>query len=465
MSRQFGDSPEEIQKLGAAVRKAGGDMETAAKGGFKAFIEAQKAVSGDEGARKHFADLNIPLEKLATLRGPRDTLIAIADAVQHAANQHEALAAAGDLVGTRQASLIQLFRLGGDAMRKAGDDAVVMSNRTVESLVRVEKGLGRVKNTATNIFGNLLVFLHDNIGRTIETSGAVLGTVFNSIRYGSKEALDTYRQKLEEIEKKYRNSDEDKGKGPNGDIAKVEDEADREKERSEQEIARLREQLARDELSRQRDLMSLDEKRNSLIKERVDLLLAASRAGFDTADGLKKRVEAERTLADIHRVEKEKADEKNKADAAAAKAREEIEKKQLDYMEKFNRVHGHAEEAYLEGLDDKGKQSYLEKKLGMIQATIDRGTAGPNALLDLEDQRMQLAKQLEGLNKQPTRRPGTVSAGDLTRHGGGGIAYFDRGEEAAERTAKAAEKTARTQEDARTILQRIEQNTKDPQWR
>src|SRR4051794_7630815 len=44
ISRRFGDGAENVQKLGAAARAVGADMEIVSKGGFKAFVEAQKAL-------------------------------------------------------------------------------------------------------------------------------------------------------------------------------------------------------------------------------------------------------------------------------------------------------------------------------------------------------------------------------------------------------------------------------------
>lgn len=104
--------------MGAAAKRAGADMETVAKGGYKAFVEAQKALSGDKAAKKPFEALHISLEELAGAHGPRDMILMLAGAVERAENKHVALAAAADLVGIRQASLVQLSKWAARRSRK-----------------------------------------------------------------------------------------------------------------------------------------------------------------------------------------------------------------------------------------------------------------------------------------------------------------------------------------------------------
>ena len=173
-SKKFGDTAENVQKLGNAVKLMGLDMDTVAKGGFKAFIEAQKALSGDKAAEKHFDALGISMEKLGTLTGPRDTILALADAVHGAADQHAALAAAGDLVGMRQAALIQLFRGGSQELNRLGDSFAVMSNESVHSLAEAQISIEKTKDYLTVGLGTALGWVI-NIVRTL---GAVMGFVW-----------------------------------------------------------------------------------------------------------------------------------------------------------------------------------------------------------------------------------------------------------------------------------------------
>ncbi|MGA3170370.1 MAG: hypothetical protein ABSE62_05095 [Chthoniobacteraceae bacterium] len=160
VSKKFGDTAENVQKLGNAVKLMGGDMDTVSKGGFKAFLEAQKALSGDKAAEKHFADLGISMEKLQGLTGPRDTILALADAVHGAADQHAALAAAGDLVGTRQASLINLFRAGREEIERLGDAFPVMSNQAVSDLAAAQIRIEKFKESLTVWAGETLEFFN-----------------------------------------------------------------------------------------------------------------------------------------------------------------------------------------------------------------------------------------------------------------------------------------------------------------
>lgn len=461
LSRRFGDSPEEVQKLGAAVKKVGGDMETATRGGFKAFLEAQKAVAGDDSARKKFDALGISLEALAGLKGPRDTLLAIADAVQRSTNQHVALAAAGELVGARQASLIQLFRMGGDAMRKAGDDAIIMGDKTVESLTRAQKSIDRFKNSATNIFGNIIGPIQSVFEKGFRNMGTSIGVFVRAIQVGPKKAMKELEETLAEWKADKAAEAANQDKAPTGDLPDTDTDPDTENDKANEkkakleDLTRLSAELVHQELENQRALLSLDERRNSLARERAAILLAAQKAGFYSEEGLKKRIEAGRLERELGQIEKEKSE-------IAKKQREEAVKQQEQLAEKMNRVHDHAEKAWLDTLDDPAKKAFLERKLAMIEASIGREN-DPEKKLDLQDQQIELQGQLAGAGKNKNRDT-RVYAGSLTRAGLGGIAYFDKGQPDAKRIAVAAEKTATKLDTANKTLGEIEKKVGEGRW-
>ena len=194
VARKFGITAEEAQKLGAAVKRAGGDMETASKGGWKAFAAAQKALSEGGGAeRKKFEALKISPEQLANVGSAYDMILLLADAVHGASNQHVALAAASDLLGERQASLIQLLKMGKEEILKIGNSTSVMSNATVIGIEKASKSLTKFGTYMTS-FAGMIIGLGNKV---FEGLGNMWGSV--TVPTGSTRDLDEYAQAMDHL--------------------------------------------------------------------------------------------------------------------------------------------------------------------------------------------------------------------------------------------------------------------------
>jgi len=321
LSKRLGETAENVQKLGTAAKLMGSNMEEVSKGGFRAYLAAQRALSGDGDARKYFDDLGISMDKLATLTGPHDTILALADAVHDAKNQHLALAAAGELVGVRQGALIEMFKLGAQAIRDMGNSAPVMGDQVTESLAKAQIQLDKFKDSLTVLSGDVLGWL---MKRTDETflrftalfmqAGAsvkgvigMAGALAHGDLKGVRAAYDSSKEETANIDwvmrrdvDKINNPPEDKPKpptadpedpdNPDGTVAGAKAEAaarsaaDKKASLS-NEIAELEERHRHDAMSGEQVLQDLQRKRLALILESQ----SGQRSGNDELE-LKKQV-------------------------------------------------------------------------------------------------------------------------------------------------------------------------------
>ena len=471
VARRFNITAEDAQRLGAAARKMGTDMETVAKGGFKAFLEAQKAVAGDDSARQKFEALNISMEKLANLRGPVDTIMALADAVHGAADQHVALAAAGDLVGTRQAGLIRLFQQGGTAIKAMGDAAPIMSNKTVDELERTQKSINRFQREATIVAGGLFAWLikygqilstiwsgvflamKDDIEGLLKAAERLAHADFKGAGHAVSEAGRNVKSDTSATFQQVKDLYNDKGTGaygddedgpPAGQIA--EDEKEREEaERAAEESARKVEQT-QDEIARIKERIAKMDEENRLANESsekrmADLQGMRLRA---LADSRNKSTELERVeaLEKSKDIEREITEEKKKQAEENQRHADETKRKQAEVAEKKKR---HDEElktaleherdadernAYDKLTSDKDRLAFKRKQQARLadEATKDSKAGDDIGASKKRAEAKEMQPDIDKLDyavKHPNKAAARELAVDsLQRIGGGGRAAF-----------------------------------------
>ena len=204
VSKQFGVTAVEAQKLGAVGKASGLDMETAAKGARKAWIEVQKALAGDSNALNTFDRLGISAKKLATLKGPADTLAEMSEAVSTAKNKHVALAAATDIVGARQSAMIGVLKMGRAEMERLGNSAVIMGDKTVSSLEKANKAISRTRDYATVGAGVALGGLSDFLEPAATRVGAISAGNWYDPSEGKGNVLESDEQERAKVIKHLR---------------------------------------------------------------------------------------------------------------------------------------------------------------------------------------------------------------------------------------------------------------------
>jgi chemotaxis protein histidine kinase CheA len=415
LARRFGDSAEDVQKLGAAAKKVGSDMETVSKGGFKAFLEAQKALSGDDSARAKFESLGITLEHLAELRGPRDTIIALADAVHGAANQHVALAAAGELVGARQAALIQLFRQGGDAIRQMGDNAVIMSNKTVDSLAKAQKAIEKFKNQSSVVVGTAVTVAQD----VMHGLGSMASVPINMLRGESfKNAVAASHAEILD----YNASESEDSEAPTGDAAEESEKEQQATEQAAEKRKKLEEEIA--DLREKNYLESLngEQRLAELTRERLNATLESQNETLSPDEKLAAEKRGLELDAKIAEQQKKNDEEKAKRDKETADAR-------LRYANELSRAQADeahaAEQDKLDKMSPAEKRQYLTDKRNNLYYRADQAERNGDAL---EGSRARLAaieadRALEAVkDDKPEKKSNRVSVrvDALQAIGGGG---------------------------------------------
>lgn len=161
MADQTGASTSAIQALGYVARQNGTNLETMTAAMVQAQKAAAEAAAGNDQAAQKFARLGISATDFARLR-PEQQMERLGRAINGASDRQEALAAAMDIVGARNAPRLMaaLQQLGADGFdrvaKQAQEAGQVMSAATVRDLGKAKQEIESFTTRVTILAGEYL---------------------------------------------------------------------------------------------------------------------------------------------------------------------------------------------------------------------------------------------------------------------------------------------------------------------
>ncbi len=177
VAERFGLSgSENLQRVTNVAQKQGATLEDVARAWNKLEINRQKALDGNDEARKSFQDLGVSMQDVKRL-SVEDLFNRIADATMGADDRGHAYAATVALMGRGAGVLYSTLEQGSKAIRGQGDAIGVMSDSAVENLDHVADTFLLVKNRALIFGGGVLIFFKG----VAEAIGGAFGTAANVV--------------------------------------------------------------------------------------------------------------------------------------------------------------------------------------------------------------------------------------------------------------------------------------------
>lgn len=166
-AKRFGAPAQELQRVANAGRENGATLEDVGRAWNKLEVNRQKALDGNDAARKGFEDLGISMKEVKDLTIDQ-LFYRIADATASAEDRGKAYAAVYSIMGRNAGVLFTTLEQGSKSIKANGDAMGVMNDKTLESLHRVHVAFEVLKNQIMIYGGSVLIFFK-NVIETIVT--------------------------------------------------------------------------------------------------------------------------------------------------------------------------------------------------------------------------------------------------------------------------------------------------------
>lgn len=170
MSQRFNVPAEILQKLGVSAEFTSTSMESVARG----------------------------LAKMQAAGMAANDIYAFADSVAAAKTENEAFAIAAGVLGNKLATqLLPMLEIGGSEMRRLGESATVMSDKTVEAMSGLQDEVFKLKSAGQNI----LAFIVTPLAKGVEVAQE-LGKAIGAIYVASTQGIEAARDAVADVELK-----------------------------------------------------------------------------------------------------------------------------------------------------------------------------------------------------------------------------------------------------------------------
>ena len=176
LSRRFDAPTKELQRMGNVAELNGASMEDVAKAWNKLAVNQQKAIQGNDEARKSFADLGISMHDVVNLSIDQ-LFYRVADATKATEDRGLAYASTVALMGRNAGQLFSTLELGSAAIKQQGDAFGVMSDEDVQKIKAISDELKTLTNRIM-VWGSHLFGWVKQLGESI---GAIFGTVVSHV--------------------------------------------------------------------------------------------------------------------------------------------------------------------------------------------------------------------------------------------------------------------------------------------
>lgn len=469
LADRLGMSAESIQRIGYAAKLSGSDLETAAKGLTVLTRSIAQAEQGNDELGKAFGVLGINLQEFKAL-SPEEQLVAISKGFTEAGDRGEGLGAVMKVLGKGGAELIPLLTQGPEALKEQLDEAAVASNESVKAVANLGDQIDKLKaqgapvfawivqafQTVGNAIGSAIAVIwanwetfFDNAGKGFGALGRLIGNALIGDLEGAKKAAEDLfavgKKVTEEVGRNFASGKEafDEGqteiwtqkheqpKGNKADVeaateaAKQAEEAAKERKKLEEEIAKLQED------ARIRAL-NLDEQIADAYKRRAELAEKAN--GNDNA-ALEAKRDQLKVEEDIAKLEKEKADEADRAKKDAdAKAKElaTVLEREAEMRHQMD-LDGMSDNDRLKALKADKKAS--DERAAALEKQGDKKGAAEERIKGLglqKDIASEIDKRKSELESLQSIQP-TIATSSLASIGGGGSANLFTSESTGQR--------------------------------
>ena len=343
LSELFGESAETMQRVGAAAKVSGSDLEIVAKAMTHVTDNGVQAAQGNEKMSDAFKVLGIDAQSFVDLP-LEDKLTKLSEGYEDGKSNAEKMNAVMQLLGKSGADLIPMLQQGSASLKNEFETAAVASNQSVAAISgavdTLEGDFQTLKAWGADALGFIITQVQA-LGYGLAAVSAYLGNLSHGFK-AAKEAYDAVLQAQADLQNQKEQAAQD-------DLTKarrnVTSDDDPKKDagaakKSEEELARLKEEVAKkEEAAHIRSLTLLErqwEIRQELAKLEDDIATAKSKG--DEAAQLK----AENTKLDLQKelgenLEKQDREEKERKDdlaKAEQKANKEIIKFQEDAAKK-----------------------------------------------------------------------------------------------------------------------------------
>lgn len=236
LASRHGVSRQALQQWKDAVEQNGSSLETLSSSLNKLELAQTKALKGDEGLTKSFAELGITIDDLLS-KSPDQLLMKIGKGSMEA----------DAMVKVLGKSALELRDALQDAAENGLGDVVTMSDRTVKVFASLDDGLSRLGATAKNFIANGLAdfFIHlqkegagllalfdqvangasgavEIVGKLMSGDKMGAATAFQKMKENAKEIHEQLKQDKADIGAKYSGKDEGSGKETGTNEAKEE---------------------------------------------------------------------------------------------------------------------------------------------------------------------------------------------------------------------------------------------------
>jgi hypothetical protein len=282
ISEKLGTSAESLQRMGAAAKLAGLDMEGLVKAMQKGTRNAVEALKGNEELAGAFEDLGIDAKEFANA-APEEQLIKLAEGYEKSGQNAETLDAIMKTLGKSGADIIPLLRKGPEALREELDSASVASNETVANLKEagdtMEKVWMKVKAAAATSL-NWMIEHVKALGTGIAAIVAYVSNLTNGFEAAS-EAMDKVYDDAAELqfEEKQQKEAEAKNKKPVDTDAL---DGLKEAKKQAEELQKLKDENAKKEHEAYMRSLDLLERKAELEREILNIQLQNENAKDDT---------------------------------------------------------------------------------------------------------------------------------------------------------------------------------------
>lgn len=470
LGQRFGETAESIQRVGLASELAGADLEMAAKTAAKLTQAAGDAAAGNATLNAQFEAININASEFIGL-SLEDKYIALSKAYLEAEGNGSKMVTFMKLLGEEGQNLIPLLAQGPEALQAAFDSASVASQGTIDSVAAFNDQLTILKQKGSIVFGFIIQafrsaaviiaggivgikLMWDQLSASFMAGARGIGEAAMALAKGdfsgALNSLKATRDELRQIDKDTAKM----GSGAADDLKNQWNEiwaggsqsgnsgASQLKDDFEAaaaaaaKLAKIRDEIADIEKRNREAAMSDEEKLQSMIAERAELLKTANDTSEEGLQAKKAALELEGKIADAQeKAAKDKTDrEKSHADKlAAAKAAE------ADVDEK-NKIAGMSKDERRDHFRDKQKDLNAQAKKASKDGDELKAT-------ELRTQAKALESELRTDPESPTAAPrpsASIVATGLASAGGGGYV-----------AAAASDPTLRATEKGNTILERI----------
>lgn len=194
LANRFGVAADSLQRVGNAASLSGGSIEEVASAMNKLARNAGEAVSGNQTMIEAFGRIGLSVSDLKSMT-PDQIFMALSKSVQAGGGSLQDFAHAQELAGRGAAGLMELLKMGPEAIMANGEAMGVWSNDTIRQLSEASDAIKTFQNNITIGFGyaatlaNGLVGAFQAIVESLTLLGLAAKEAFTGNIAGAKELV------------------------------------------------------------------------------------------------------------------------------------------------------------------------------------------------------------------------------------------------------------------------------------